>query len=193
MDGISELKQIPRKINYLSNNTDYCKDKYTIVLISLHGRVSYQNMQLGIDLDTGGQVKYVVEMAYNLSNLPEVEHVYLLTRLINDKSIDTTYHKRKEYINDKSTIIRLPCGPVNKYLRKELLWPYIWEFIDESYNFIKNNNIKPNIIHGHYSESCEIAINLSNMLNVPSAMTGHSLGRNKLKQLIRLVQLIILN
>jgi sucrose-phosphate synthase len=27
-------------------------------------------------------------------------------------------------------IVRLPCGPTNTYVRKELLWPYVREFAD---------------------------------------------------------------
>jgi sucrose-phosphate synthase len=161
------------------------KELYTIILISLHGRVSNSNMELGIDLDTGGQVKYVVELTKALSKHAHVKHIYLLTRLILDNSINKVYHQQREIINEKATIIRLPCGPISKYLKKEDLWPYIWEYVDESYKFLKLNKIKPFLIHGHYAESCEISTYLSNMINVPCVITGHSLGRNKLDMLIK--------
>ncbi|VVU94972.1 Sucrose-6F-phosphate phosphohydrolase [seawater metagenome] len=165
-------------------NLDITEKKLDVILISLHGRISYHNMELGIDLDTGGQVKYVVELANALSKHKNINHVYLLTRLINDKNIDSIYHQPKEIINSNASIIRLPCGPVNKYLRKEDLWEYIWEYVDEAYKFITRSKIAPSIIHGHYAESCEIASYLSSMLDIPCAITAHSLGKNKLEILL---------
>ena len=159
--------------------------KHDIVMINLHGRVSYNNMELGIDLDTGGQTKYVIEMTKNLSKNEKINKVYLFTRLILDKNINSSYGIIEEKINAKASIIRLPCGPTNKYLFKEELWPYIWEYVDEAYNFIKKNKIKPLLIHGHYAESAEIASYLANMLNIKSIITAHSLGRRKLNDLLK--------
>lgn len=53
-----------------------------LVLISLHGLVRGHEMELGRDSDTGGQVKYVVELSRALAKHPGVHRVDLLTRLI---------------------------------------------------------------------------------------------------------------
>lgn len=53
-----------------------------LVLISLHGLVRGNEMELGRDADTGGQVKYVVELSRALAKHPGVHRVDLLTRLI---------------------------------------------------------------------------------------------------------------
>lgn len=56
-----------------------------IVMISLHGLVrGYPPPELGKDPDTGGQVKYVIELAKALAEHPGVARVDLLTRLILD-------------------------------------------------------------------------------------------------------------
>ena len=159
--------------------------KHDIVMINLHGRVSYNNMELGIDLDTGGQIKYVIEMSKYLSKKKKINKVYLFTRLILVDNINSSYGIHEEKINSKASIIRLPCGPTSKYLYKEELWPYIWEYVDEAYDFIKKNKIKPLLIHGHYAESAEIASYLANMLNIKSVITAHSLGRRKLNDLLK--------
>ena len=44
----------------------------------------------------------------------------------------------------------------------------------------------PYVIHGHYADAAEAAAHLAGALNVPMVMTGHSLGRNKLEQLLQL-------
>ncbi|KAH7277251.1 hypothetical protein KP509_28G061800 [Ceratopteris richardii] len=94
-------------------------------------------------------------------------------------------------------IIRIPCGPREKYLRKELLWPYIHEFVEGALNHILNiskalgdeindgQSVWPYVIHGHYADAGNIASVLSGALNVPMVLTGHSLGRNKLEQLLK--------
>lgn len=43
----------------------------------------------------------------------------------------------------------------------------------------------PYVIHGHYADAGEVAARLSAVLNVPTVITGHSLGRNKLEQLLK--------
>ncbi|CAI9778176.1 unnamed protein product [Fraxinus pennsylvanica] len=98
-------------------------------------------------------------------------------------------------------IIRIPCGPrdksYNRYIPKESLWPYLPEFIDGALGHIVNmaralgeqvNAGKPAwpyVIHGHYADAGEVAAHLSGVLNIPMVLTGHSLGRNKLEQLLK--------
>nr|GFC76639.1 probable sucrose-phosphate synthase 1 [Tanacetum cinerariifolium] len=43
----------------------------------------------------------------------------------------------------------------------------------------------PVAIHGHYADAGDSAARLSGALNVPMLFTGHSLGRDKLEQLLR--------
>eukprot|EP00250_Pteridium_aquilinum_P019358 c24397_g1_i1 orf=187-3420(+) len=182
-----------------------------IVMISLHGLVRGDSMELGRDSDTGGQVKYVVEFAKALANHPEVYRVDLLTRQICSPEVDSDYGEPTEMLTDGSSdgdeevgqsggayIVRIPCGPKTKYLRKEELWPYIQEFVDGALSHILNiakvlgeqigdgqQPIWPYVIHGHYADAGDIASLLSGALNVPMVLTGHSLGRNKLEQLLK--------
>ena len=44
-----------------------------IVLISVHGLIRGHDLELGRDADTGGQVKYVVELARALGEHADVE------------------------------------------------------------------------------------------------------------------------
>ena len=51
-----------------------------IQLYSIHGLIRGHDLELGRDADTGGQTKYVFELANTLSTYPEVEKVELVTR-----------------------------------------------------------------------------------------------------------------
>ena len=43
----------------------------------------------------------------------------------------------------------------------------------------------PHVIHGHYANAGDATCLISGALNVPMVLTGHSLGRNKLEQLLK--------
>ena len=60
---------------------------FYIQMFSVHGLLRAENMQLGHDADTGGQIKYVVELCNAISQSENVKRVELLTRLIYDKTI----------------------------------------------------------------------------------------------------------
>ncbi|KAI3518521.1 hypothetical protein L1887_07326 [Cichorium endivia] len=201
-------QHIPSSVEVWSD--DKKEKKLYIILISLHGLVRGDNMELGRDSDTGGQIKYVVELARALAKTPGVYRVDLFTRQVSSPEVDWSYGEPTEMLTVGSEdpdddvgessgayIIRIPFGPRNKYLRKELLWPYVQEFVDGALAHILNMStvlgeqiggghpIWPYVIHGHYADAGDSAAILSGALNVPMVLTGHSLGRNKLEQLLK--------
>lgn len=185
--------------------------KMYIVLISLHGLIRGENMELGRDSDTGGQVKYVVELARALGSMPGVYRVDLLTRQVSSPDLDYSYAEPTEMLPPRDSedfmgemgessgayIVRIPFGPKDKYIAKELLWPHVHEFVDGALNHILQmskvlgeqigggNPVWPVAIHGHYADAGDSAALLSGALNVPMLFTGHSLGRDKMEQLLR--------
>ena len=156
--------------------------KYHIQMFSIHGLLRAQNMQLGHDADTGGQIKYVVELCNALSQSDDVERVELFTRLIHDKAISEDYAKPIEQVNDKFSIVRIQCGG-KKYIRKELLWPHLDEYVDKTIKYIKRQNSIPDIVHGHYPDAGYVALMLAEIFGTSFVYTGHSLGRSKKKRL----------
>src|ERR1700712_3698311 len=58
---------------------------YYIQLFSPHGLIRFKEAEIGRDPDTGGQVKYVLELMEHLSMHPKVRKVDLFTRRITDK------------------------------------------------------------------------------------------------------------
>ena len=147
-------------------------------MYSIHGLLRAENMELGRDADTGGQIKYVVELATYLSRLEEVEQVDLFTRLIVDKAVSNDYSKPIEQVNGKFRIVRIQCGG-RKYIRKELMWPNLDEYVDKTIKFIKRENRFPDVVHGHYPDAGYVAMHLSRIFGIPFIFTGHSLGRTK--------------
>ncbi|MBS1574452.1 MAG: HAD-IIB family hydrolase [Bacteroidetes bacterium] len=153
-------------------------DGYYIQLFSPHGLIRFHNPEVGRDKDTGGQVKYVLELLESLSQHPAVRKVDLFTRRISDKRVSSAYDNEIETVNDKARIVRLVCGG-NSYRPKESLWDYLDEFVDKTIRFIEKQDDFPDIVHGHYADGNYIAGQVSDVYGIPFIATGHSLGRNK--------------
>ena len=154
-----------------------------IVMLSIHGLVRSRDMELGCDADTGGQVKYVVELVKALVEREEVERVDLLTRQVVDPRIDDGYSELFEKIAHKAVLVRIPCGP-KRYLRKEVLWSYLQEFEDNALRHLRRTGRNPDLIHGHYADAGLTGARLAYLLGVPFVFTGHSLGRVKNQRLL---------
>ncbi|KHG17451.1 Solanesyl diphosphate synthase 1 [Gossypium arboreum] len=199
--------RMPRinSVDIMENLANQLKDK------NLHGLIRGEGMELGRDSDTGGQVKYVVELARALGTMPGVYRVDLLTRQVSAPDVDWTYAEPTEMLSPRTTensmqelgessgayIIRIPFGPKDKYIPKEMIWPHIPEFVDCALSHIRQMSkvlgeqigggepVWPVAIHGHYADAGDSAALLSGALNVPMLFTGHSLGRDKLEQLLK--------
>lgn len=156
-------------------------------------------------------MKYVVELARALASMPGVYRVDLLTRQVASPEVDWSYGEPTEMLSPRNSdgmtdeigessgayIIRIPFGPKDKYVPKELLWPHIPEFVDGALGHVIQMSkvlgeqvgggypVWPVAIHGHYADAGDSAARLSGALNVPMLFTGHSLGRDKLEQLLR--------
>ncbi|MCF8070122.1 MAG: HAD-IIB family hydrolase [Desulfobacterales bacterium] len=159
------------------------KKKLYIQMFSIHGLIRSENMELGRDADTGGQVNYVVELATHLSRIDSVDQVDLFTRLVVDKTVSEDYSEPIEQVNDKFRIVRIQCGRRN-YIRKELLWPHLDEYVDNTIKFIKHQNRLPDVVHGHYADAGYVAMQISRIFGLPFIFTGHSMGRVKMQKLL---------
>ncbi|QDU35792.1 Mannosylfructose-phosphate synthase [Maioricimonas rarisocia] len=153
-----------------------------IQLISLHGLLRGENIEMGRDADTGGQVRYVVELAKHLAQFEEVEAVDLFTRRIRDKRVSSVYGEEIEELGPNCRIVRLPCGG-GRYVRKERLWPYLDEFVDNMIAFTRRSGRRPAVVHGHYADAGYVACEVASVFDVPFVFTGHSLGKPKLDYL----------
>ncbi|PPD79829.1 hypothetical protein GOBAR_DD23231 [Gossypium barbadense] len=149
--------------------------KLYIFPCSLHGLIRGENMELGRDSDTGGQVKYVVELARALGSMPGVYRVDLLTRQVASPDVDWSYGEPTEMLTPRNSE----------------------DFMDEmgeSSGACLMFSVSK-LVAGNQSgllPSMDItrmqansAALLSGALNVPMLFTGHSLGRDKLEQLLK--------
>ncbi|CAA9890997.1 HAD family hydrolase [Candidatus Methylobacter favarea] len=154
-----------------------------ILLISIHGLIRGHDLELGRDADTGGQTKYVVDLARALALQENVERVDLATRLVIDADIDEDYRTEVEPLSDRAQIIRILAGPQG-YLKKEDLWDYLDIFADNLLQWLRQQSRLPDILHSHYADAGYVGMRLSHLTGIPLVHTGHSLGRDKRGRLL---------
>lgn len=158
------------------------KAKY-LVLISIHGLIRSHDLELGRDADTGGQTKYVVDLAKALAEHDDVGQVDLITRRVVDVNVSDDYANPTEVLSDKARIIRIDAGP-EEYIPKEQLWDHLDCFMDNLTSWLNEQPRMPDLVHSHYADAGYVGVRLANLLSVPLIHTGHSLGRDKRKRLL---------
>ncbi|MEJ2213927.1 MAG: HAD-IIB family hydrolase [Gammaproteobacteria bacterium] len=158
-------------------------EKRYLLLISIHGLIRGHDLELGRDADTGGQTKYVVDLAKSLAEFDEIEQVDLVTRAIDDPAVSSDYNQPIEQLSDKARIVRINAGPKG-YLPKEQLWGHLDSFMDNLVSWLNEQPRMPDLVHSHYADAGYVGVKLSHLLSLPLVHTGHSLGRDKRKRLL---------
>jgi sucrose-phosphate synthase len=159
------------------------KSKLYLLLISVHGLIRGDDLELGRDADTGGQTLYVVELARALGARDDVERVDLVTRRVVDPAVSDDYARREEPLSDKVRIVRIDAGP-DGYIPKERLWDHLDSFTDNLVEWIRTQPRVPDVVHSHYADAGYVGVLLANLGGIPLVHTGHSLGRDKRKRLL---------
>ncbi len=154
-----------------------------ILLISVHGLIRGRDLELGRDADTGGQTKYVVDLARALGQRTEVARVDLVTRRVIGPGVSLDYSRPIEELSDKAQIVRIECGP-EEYIQKEQLWDHLDSFTDNLARWLGEQARYPDLVHSHYADAGYVGLRIANLLGIPLFHTGHSLGRDKRKQLL---------
>lgn len=154
-----------------------------LVLISIHGLIRGKDLELGRDADTGGQTKYVVELARALGEREDVERVDLLTRRVVDGAVSGDYAVTLEALGPKAQIVRIDAGPEG-YIAKEQLWDHLDSFADNVATWLREQHRLPDLLHSHYADAGYVGSRLANLLERPLVHTGHSLGRVKAQRLL---------
>lgn len=154
-----------------------------ILLLSIHGLIRGQDLELGRDADTGGQTKYVVDLARALGEREDVSQVDLVTRLVVDPKVSPDYSVPIEPLSENARIVRIEAGPEG-YTPKEQLWDHLDALVDNLHDWLREQGRWPDLIHSHYADAGYVGVRLAKLLGVPLVHTGHSLGRDKRQRLL---------
>lgn len=163
------LQQTGNSFTTTSSHNNQAESGLRLCLVSLHGLIRAKDAELGRDADTGGQIKYVLELAAALQRQEGVASVELLTWQIHDPNVSADYAASEEIIEGNAKIVRLPFGP-QRYLHKESLWPYVDSFVDAALRHFRAAGL-PDLVHGHYADAGLGGAKLARLLHVPFVFT----------------------
>jgi glycosyltransferase involved in cell wall biosynthesis len=135
----------------------------------------------------GGQSVVMNKLPHALTRADPEVRVDIFTRLQDNDPHAATAVKFLDD-NPRVRLIRLPCGPTDRYVPKESLYGEpIAEFVERILAFAVDENgdeeveLHYDLLHGHYADGWETvtALNARWAHHPPMLLTTHSLGRRK--------------
>jgi glycosyltransferase involved in cell wall biosynthesis len=129
----------------------------------------------------GGQTVVMNKLPHALARAAPDVRVDIFTRL----QADDPYAAEVVKFLDRDPqvrLIRLPCGPSDRYVPKEFLYGEpIEEFVGHVVRFARREGIAYDLLHGHYADGWEAVTRLGERWRQrpPRVLTTHSLGRRK--------------
>ncbi|MEE9615934.1 MAG: glycosyltransferase, partial [Anaerolineae bacterium] len=129
----------------------------------------------------GGQSVVMNRLPHALARADPSIRVDIFTRLQDSDSHAATPVK---FLNGdpRVRLIRLPCGPTDRYVPKEVLYgERIAEFVEHILAFADREGLHYDLLHGHYADGWETVTSLKPHWphHPPTLLTTHSLGRRK--------------
>ncbi|MES1941908.1 HAD-superfamily hydrolase [Salinisphaera sp. T5B8] len=149
-----------------------------IMHIALQGCLRAHDVEYGITADTGGHIRYLLELAQTSARDRDIERIDIVTRAFDADFTDGDYRIGCEYVNPKVRIVRLPT-PDPAYRSKEALWDQLPAFGDALVDYIDRLERAPQLLHAHYADAGHIAGLVKQRRGIPFVFTAHSLGQPK--------------
>ncbi|BES70563.1 HAD-IIB family hydrolase [Marinobacter nanhaiticus D15-8W] len=151
-----------------------------VMHIALQGCLRGGDIPYGLTADTGGHIRYLLELVEALSRRPEVEHQIIVTRAFDDPKLGAEYTAAEESLGPNVTLWRCP-GQTSDYLAKEALWSELPALTEALVDRMREQGIRPDLVHAHYADAGIMAYQLKRRLGIPYVFTAHSLGASKLQ------------
>ena len=146
-----------------------------ILHIALQGCLRATDVEYGITADTGGHIRYLLDLVAASARHRAIDRMEIVTRAFRHAVYDECYAEPVERIDAKTRIVRLRTAS-DAYLTKEELWSEHESLIGELVAHIDGLDRRPDILHAHYADAGAVAARVSALTGIPYIFTAHSLG-----------------
>lgn len=150
-----------------------------VLHIALQGCLRATDVEYGITADTGGHIRYLLDLVAASGRNPAINRMEIVTRAFRHVAYDECYAEPVETIDGTTRIVRLPTAS-DAYLVKEDLWTEHDSLVEALVAHIATLDRAPDVMHAHYADAGLIAARVSARTGIPYVFTAHSLGRVKL-------------
>src|SRR5690606_9608470 len=151
-----------------------------ILHIALQGCLRGKNIDYGVTADTGGHIKYLLELVEASETDPRIEKIEIATRAFRDKELGPDYTKKRETISAKTDLIRFFTDRPD-YFPKEQMANEVPSFSQNIIAYLRSLPKLPDLVHAHYADAGTVAATIKKELGIPYIFTAHSLGAVKYK------------
>ncbi|MCJ2015129.1 HAD-IIB family hydrolase [Methylobacterium sp. J-076] len=148
-----------------------------VLHIALQGCLRGDGVAYGITADTGGHIRYLLDLVAASAQDRDITRIVVATRLFHSPLGDA-YAVPEERVSDKVTLVRLASASPH-YRTKEQMHAEVASTADNLVAWIGTQARAPDLIHAHYADAAAVAALVKDRLGIPFVFTAHSLGRVK--------------
>jgi sucrose-phosphate synthase len=152
-----------------------------VLHIALQGCLRGGGVVFGLTADTGGHIRYLLDLVAASSQDDRIARIVIATRLFRG-ALGPDYAVPEERISDKVTLVRLASTSAD-YRSKEEMHAEVDSFARNLMAWIAAQPQPPDLIHAHYADAASVATIVEDALGIPFVFTAHSLGRVKASML----------
>ncbi|MCJ2080300.1 HAD-IIB family hydrolase [Methylobacterium sp. J-090] len=148
-----------------------------ILHVALQGCLRGGAVVFGLTADTGGHIRYLLDLVAASSQDAGIDRIVIATRLFHGTP-GPDYAVPEEPISDKVTLVRLASAS-SDYRSKEEMHAEVGSFAENLIAWIAAQPRAPDLIHAHYADAACVAGLVEDALGIPFVFTAHSLGQVK--------------
>ena len=152
-----------------------------VLHIALQGCLRGDGVVYGLTADTGGHIRYLLDLVSASAQDHDLSRIVVATRLFRGP-LGAAYAVPEEPIADKVTLVRLASASAD-YCAKEAMHAEVACFAENLIAWIAAQGRAPDLIHAHYADAATVAALVEDRLGIPFVFTAHSLGRVKARML----------
>ncbi len=149
-----------------------------VLHIALQGCLRANDVEYGITADTGGHIRYLLDLVTASRRNSAIDRIEIVTRAFHHVAYAECYAEPVETIDGTTRIVRLATASA-AYLVKEELWTEHDSLVEALVAHIAGLDRRPDVLHAHYADAGLVAARVSARTGIPYVFTAHSLGRVK--------------
>ncbi len=147
-----------------------------VLHVALQGCLRGNNVEYGLTADTGGHIRYLMDLVGACEASDTASKIVIATRAFEGHGED--YQRPSEAVSPQVSIVRLRTNRPD-YVSKEDMHAEVASFSDALIAHLREHGL-PDIVHAHYADAAVVAARIKTELGIPFVFTGHSLGRVKI-------------
>lgn len=146
--------------------------------VALQGCLRPSPVEYGVCADTGGHIRYLLDLVAALEQHPAVTRQTIVTRGFVAPALGDAYSRPLERLSERTTLVRI-FGRIPGYLGKEELFRDMPSLTAAFLRMLAGQPRLPDLVHAHYADAGTLAAAAKARLGIPYLFSAHSLGAMK--------------